>query len=55
MIDIALLGMSKGLDLVMPNKVTSFGGLWASDGDDRDAWDSIESVMQFAEQNFVLT
>ena len=55
MIDIALLGMSKGLDLVMPDKVTSFGGLWASDGDDRDAWDSIESVMRFPDQNFVLT
>ncbi|MEI8283097.1 MAG: Gfo/Idh/MocA family oxidoreductase, partial [Armatimonadota bacterium] len=47
MIDIALLGMSKGLDLVMPDTVTSYGGLWASDGDDRDAWDSIESIMRF--------
>ncbi|MBS1700836.1 MAG: Gfo/Idh/MocA family oxidoreductase [Armatimonadetes bacterium] len=55
MIDIALLGMSKGLDLVMPDEVATYGGLWASDGDDRDTFDSVESVMRFSDPDFVLT
>ncbi len=55
MIDIALLGMSKGQDLVMPTSVTSYGGLWTMKDDDRDAFDSIESIMNFPEEEFVLT
>lgn len=55
MIDIALLGMSKGLDLVMPTEVTTYGGQWAFPDDDRNAADSIESIMRFHDPDFVLT
>ena len=55
MIDIALLGMSKGLDLVMPSTVTTVGGVWAMENDDRDAADSLESIMNFPDSNFVLS
>ena len=55
MIDIALLGMSKGLDLVMPSSVTTYGGVWAFTDDDRDAADSLESTMNFPDQQFVLS
>ncbi|HLO98579.1 MAG TPA: hypothetical protein VK171_08285, partial [Fimbriimonas sp.] len=53
MIDIALLGMSKGLDLVMPKQVAAYGGQWAFAGDDRDTADTIESIFQF--DDFALT
>jgi len=55
MIDIALLGMSKGLDLVMPTDITTYGGLWALTDDDRDTCDSIETIMKFSDPDFVLT
>ncbi len=55
MIDIALLGMSKGLDLIMPNEVAAYGGQWAYPDDDRNTADSIESIMRFNDPDFVLT
>ncbi|MEQ1821794.1 MAG: Gfo/Idh/MocA family oxidoreductase [Fimbriimonadaceae bacterium] len=53
MMDIALLGMSAGQDLVMPNKVTATGGNWAIQDDDRDAPDTIEALLTF--NNFAMT
>jgi predicted dehydrogenase len=52
MIDIALLGMSKDTDLVMPTEVTSYGGALAYPGDDRTTPDTQLSIMKFPE--FVL-
>lgn len=49
MMDIALLGMSAGQDLVMPSKVTATGGNWAISNDDRDAPDTIEALLTFNE------
>jgi predicted dehydrogenase len=53
MMDIALLGMSKGLDLVMPNRVMASGGNWAISDDDRDAPDTIEAILNF--DNFAMS
>lgn len=53
MMDIALLGMSKDQNLVMPKQVNAYGGQWAFPGDDRDAADTIESLLQF--DDFVMT
>jgi predicted dehydrogenase len=47
MMDIALLGMSKDLDLPMPTRVNASGGLWALGDDDRDAPDTIEAILSF--------
>lgn len=55
MMDIALLGMSRDQDLVMPYEVMAYGGEWAIDDDDRDAPDTIESIMRFKDPNFVMT
>ncbi len=54
MMDIALLGMSKGLDLVMPTEVSAEGGLFAISDDDRDAPDTIEAVYRFKDPDFVM-
>lgn len=55
MMDIALLGMSHGLDLVMPKEVTAVGGQWAISDDDRDAPDTIEALLRFEDPDFVMT
>ncbi|MCH8273548.1 MAG: Gfo/Idh/MocA family oxidoreductase [Armatimonadetes bacterium] len=54
MIDIALLGMSKSNDLVMPEKVSCYGGRWAFPDDDRTAPDTVEAIMHFKDPDFVL-
>jgi len=54
MMDIALLGMSKGQDLVMPRRVSAVGGNFAFPDDDRDAWDTIEAVYEFPDPGFVM-
>lgn len=54
MIDIALLAMSKGADLVMPTEVSSFGGKWAYPEDDRTAPDTVITSMKFSNPDFVL-
>ncbi|MBV6503278.1 MAG: Inositol 2-dehydrogenase/D-chiro-inositol 3-dehydrogenase [Fimbriimonadales bacterium] len=54
MIDIALLGMSKGQDLVMPVEIATVGGQWAIRDDDRDAPDTITSICRFTEPDFAL-
>lgn len=53
MMDIALLGMSKDQDLVMPSSISANGGLWAIQDDDRDAPDTIEAILRFPD--WVLT
>jgi predicted dehydrogenase len=55
MMDIALLGMSKDLDLVMPNKISASGGSWAISDDDRDAPDTIEALLTFANPDFAMS
>lgn len=55
MIDIALLGMSKDQNLPMPTQVSALGGKWAFPTDDRDAADTVESIMLFEDPDFVLT
>jgi predicted dehydrogenase len=54
MIDIALLGMSAGQDLVMPTDVTACGGQYALLDDDRDAPDVTEALLRFKDPDFVL-
>ncbi|MBS1713752.1 MAG: Gfo/Idh/MocA family oxidoreductase [Armatimonadetes bacterium] len=54
MMDIALLGMSKGIDLVMPTEVSTVGGQFAFKDDDRDAPDTIESIYRFKDPDFVM-
>jgi predicted dehydrogenase len=54
MIDIALLGMSKDQDLVMPTTVSAVGGQYAILGEDRDAPDTLEAVYKFNNPDFVL-
>ena len=54
MMDIALLGMSKDQDLVMPTKVSTFGGNLAFTDDDRDAPDTMEAIYHFEDPNFVM-
>src|SRR5262249_39357012 len=54
MIDIALLGMSKDQDLVMPETVSAVGGRLAILGEDRDAPDSLEAVYRFTNPDFIL-
>lgn len=55
MMDIALLGMSKDQDLVMPTNVSAVGGLWALTDDDRDAPDTIEGILRFNNPDFAMT
>ncbi len=54
MMDIALLGMSKDTDLVMPHEVTSYGGKWAYPNDDRNAPDTMQAIYRFKDPDFVL-
>jgi predicted dehydrogenase len=54
MMDIALLGMSKDQDLVMPKSVSAFGGKWAFMDDDRDAPDTLEAIYRFENPDFVM-
>ncbi len=54
MIDIALLGLSKSNDLVMPTEVTSYGGNLAYPDDDRTTPDTLVSLMKFDDPDFVL-
>ncbi len=55
MMDIALLGMSPDQNLVMPTEVSAYGGQFAIQDDDRDAPDTIESIMRFNDPDFVMT
>jgi predicted dehydrogenase len=55
MMDIALLGMSRSQDLVMPTEVSAYGGQWAFNGDDRDAPDSIEAIYKFKDPDWMMT
>jgi len=54
MMDIALLGMSAGLDLLMPTEVTALGGQYAILDDDRDAPDVTEALLKFANPEFIM-
>ena len=54
MMDIALLGMSKDENLVMPTKVSAFGGQLAILDDDRTAPDSMEAIYEFHDPNFTM-
>jgi predicted dehydrogenase len=54
MMDIALLGMSKDQDLVMPTSVSSFGGQWAIVDDDRNAPDVMEAIYRFEDPAFTM-
>lgn len=54
MMDIALLGMSKDQDLVMPTDVAAFGGQWAIPDDDRTAPDTIEAILNFENPDFAM-
>ena len=54
MIDIALLAMSAGNDLVMPYEVYADGGKWAYPADDRTAPDTVIAMMRFKDPDFVL-
>jgi predicted dehydrogenase len=55
MVDIALLGMSKDTDLVMPTEVSAYGGKWIYTDDDREAPDTVSAVMRFQDPDFLLT
>ena len=54
MMDIALLGMSKDQDLVMPTKVSTYGGQLAILDDDRNAPDTMETIYEFKDPDFVM-
>jgi len=54
MMDIALLGMSKGQDLVMPTSVSTFGGLRVFTDDDRNAPDTMEAIYDFKDPEFTM-
>lgn len=54
MMDIALLGMSKDTDIVMPVEVSSYGGKLAYPDDERTAPDTVQSIMRFKNPDFVL-
>ena len=54
MIDIGLLGMSEGTDLVMPTEVCAFGGKYSFIDDDRDTPDTVEAIMKFKDPDFLL-
>lgn len=53
MMDIALLGLSKDTDLVMPTHVTSYGGRYAYPDDSRTAPDTVQSIMRFKDPEIV--
>ena len=52
MMDIGLLGMSAGTDLVMPTAVSAMGGKLAFPDDDRTAPDTVIALMKFDNPNF---
>lgn len=54
MMDIALLGMSKDQDLVMPTEVMAYGGQYAILDDDRDAPDVTEALIKFKDPEFIM-
>jgi predicted dehydrogenase len=54
MMDIALLGMSRDQDLVMPVSVSAFGGQQAILDDDRTAPDVTEAIYEFKNPDFTL-
>ncbi|MBS1708045.1 MAG: Gfo/Idh/MocA family oxidoreductase [Armatimonadetes bacterium] len=54
MMDIALLGMSKDQDLVMPVSASAVGGKYAFVGEDRDAPDTVQAIYQFKDPDFVM-
>jgi predicted dehydrogenase len=54
MMDIALLGMSKDQNLVMPTSVSSMGGQWAIQNDDRTAPDTMEAIYRFDNPDFAM-
>ncbi len=54
MMDIAMLGMSAGQDLVMPVEISAYGGRYAFVDDDRDAPDVTEALLRFKDPNFIL-
>lgn len=54
MIDIALLAMSKGANLVMPTEISTMGGKWAFQNDGRTTADTVFSMMRFRNPDFVL-
>jgi hypothetical protein len=54
MMDIALLGMSKDQDLVMPKSVSSMGGNWAITDDDRTAPDTMQAIYTFDDPKFAM-
>lgn len=54
MMDIALLGLSKDTDIVMPTEVTSYGGRMAYPTDDRTAPDTVQSIMRFKDPDCIL-
>ncbi len=54
MMDIALLGMSKDQDLVMPTSVSAVGGNWAIQNDDRNAPDTMEAIYRFKDPDFAM-
>ena len=54
MIDIALLAMSPGNELVMPTEVYANGGKWAYPEDDRTAPDTVIATMRFKDPDFVM-
>jgi predicted dehydrogenase len=54
MMDIALLGMSRDQDLVMPTAVSAFGGQLAILDDDRTAPDVTEAIYRFDNPTFTM-
>lgn len=54
MMDIALLGMSKDQDIVMPVSCHAHGGNWAITNDDRTAPDTTEALYRFKNPDFTL-
>lgn len=54
MLDIALLGMSKDTDLVMPTSVSAYGGKLAYPTDDRTAPDTVEAILKFENPDFIM-
>jgi predicted dehydrogenase len=54
MMDIALLGMSKDENLIMPTSVSAIGGNWAITDDDRNAPDCMEAIYRFNNPDFAM-
>jgi predicted dehydrogenase len=54
MMDIVLLGMTPTTDMPMPTEVTSYGGKWFAVDDDRDAPDTVQTIMKFKNPDWVM-